>query len=46
MEHQNKYDEERRQMEARIQELSKKTNNYEMERESLASKFQQSLKML
>jgi len=43
---QSKFEEEKREMEARINELSQKTSAYESERESLASKFQQSLKML
>ena len=45
-ESQKKFEEEKRRMEDRINELSRRTTEYELERESLASKFQQSLKML
>jgi hypothetical protein len=46
LEQQNKHEEERKQMERRIHELTLKQSQFEQERENMASKFQQSLQML
>ena len=45
-EYQQKYDEEKRQMEARMNELERQRKVFDEERESMAAKFQESLQML
>lgn len=45
-EYQHRYDEEKRQMEARMTELERQRKVFDEERESMAAKFQESLQML
>ena len=46
LEFQKKLDEEKRQMEQRIKDMEEQNRAFQAERESMASKFEQSLKML
>ena len=45
-EYQRKYDAEKKQMEAKMTELQLQQQKFDEERETMASKFQQSLQML
>ena len=46
LEYQRKFDEEKKQMEAKMSELERQRKMFDQERESMAAKFQESLLML